>query len=123
MAQITKITHGAMPMAAPLRLGKGPSTSPLHTRRSFTRVTPPRRVTIASAVAAAAAAPAEESPLAALAAAATNMFPLFVLGAAVLGLINPNSFDWFHPSFMTPALGVTMLGMGLTLSFEVRHLA
>jgi len=72
-----------------------------------------------------AASPAASSPpalgpsLASLITAATNLFPVFVLGAAVLGLAQPTCFDWFLPSYMTPALGVTMLGMGLTLTFDV----
>ena len=49
--------------------------------------------------------------------AATTAFPVFVLGAALLGLIQPTSFDWFLPSYVAPALGITMLGMGLTLTF------
>lgn len=73
-------------------------------------------------VAAAAVAAAPETPTTALAAvanAATNLFPLFVLGAAAMGVLQPTSFDWFLPSYIAPALGLTMLGMGMTLTFEV----
>lgn len=52
-----------------------------------------------------------------VASTATSAFPVFVLGAAFLGLYNPSAFTWFRPGFMAPALGITMLGMGLTLTF------
>lgn len=52
-----------------------------------------------------------------IATAATSAFPVFVLGAAFLGLFNPSAFTWFRPAYMAPALGITMLGMGLTLTF------
>ena len=61
--------------------------------------------------------PTLSTTLTSIANAATNAFPIFVLGAAFLGLAQPSSFAWFHPSYMTPALGITMLGMGLTLTF------
>lgn len=62
-------------------------------------------------------------PLAAfsrLATALTNAFPVFVLGAALWALARPAAFDWLPPTAITPALAVTMLGMGLTLTFDVR---
>jgi BASS family bile acid:Na+ symporter len=76
-----------------------------------------RRAAVATTASAAAAAPSEGA-VAAVVQAAVNMFPVFVLGAAVLGAFQPTSFDWFLPSYTAPALGVTMLGMGLTLTFE-----
>ena len=54
-----------------------------------------------------------------LANALTNLFPIWVLGAAVWALKQPAAFTWFGSSAITPALAVTMLGMGLTLTFEV----
>lgn len=54
-----------------------------------------------------------------LANALTNFFPIFVLGAAALGLARPSAYDFFSPAAITPSLAVTMLGMGLTLTFEV----
>lgn len=50
----------------------------------------------------------EPRPLSALEKVATTIssaFPLFVLGAAIIGLKNPSSFSFFSSSFMTPALG------------------
>jgi hypothetical protein len=81
----------------------------------------------AAAAAAAAAAPGSSPPAAEglwarfsrLAAALTNLFPVFVLGAAVWALRQPSAFSWFDTNAITPALAVTMLGMGLTLTFEV----
>jgi hypothetical protein len=89
-----------------------------------------RSLRLATRAAAAAAAPAapDSSPPAAeglwarfsrLAAALTNLFPVFVLGAAVWALRQPSAFSWFDTNAITPALAVTMLGMGLTLTFEV----
>ncbi|KAL4428699.1 hypothetical protein ABPG77_009805 [Micractinium sp. CCAP 211/92] len=56
--------------------------------------------------------------LASLANALTNFFPMFVLGAAALGLAQPVAYDFFSPAAITPSLAITMLGMGLTLTFE-----
>lgn len=49
----------------------------------------------------------------------TNAFPLFVVGAALLGLARPSSFTWFKSQYVTIGLAGTMLGMGLTLTLEV----
>jgi len=46
---------------------------------------------------------------------ATNMFPFWVLGASVLGWVQPTMFLWMGP-FVTPALALTMLSMGMTLT-------
>ncbi|PSC74970.1 putative sodium metabolite cotransporter chloroplastic [Micractinium conductrix] len=87
-----------------------------------------RAIAAAAAAVAAAAAPADSSGegsgsglwarFSALANALTNLFPVFVLGAAVTALAAPTSFDWFDRQLITPALAVTMLGMGLTLTFD-----
>lgn len=53
-------------------------------------------------------------------AALTNLFPVWVVAAAALGATRPAAFAFFQPSYVTSALAVTMLGMGLTLTFEVR---
>jgi BASS family bile acid:Na+ symporter len=45
----------------------------------------------------------------------TNMFPLWVLSFSVLGFRQPQLFNWFQP-YITPALTLTMIGMGMTLS-------
>ena len=48
---------------------------------------------------------------------ATNLFPLWVLSASVLGNLLPSLFLWFSP-FITPALAITMMTMGMTLTFD-----
>lgn len=53
--------------------------------------------------------------------ACINAFPLFVVGAAVLGAAKPAAFDWFQSRYTTAALAVTMLGMGLTLTLQARQ--
>ncbi|EFN59635.1 hypothetical protein CHLNCDRAFT_10632, partial [Chlorella variabilis] len=54
-----------------------------------------------------------------LATALTNLFPIFVLGAAVWALVHPAAFAWFdNKTAITPALAVTMLGMGISLTFD-----
>lgn len=47
----------------------------------------------------------------------TNAFPVWVLAGAVLALWKPQLFTWFQP-YITPGLGVIMLGMGVTLTLE-----
>ena len=48
----------------------------------------------------------------------TNAFPLWVLLASIASLVHPPAFTWFSGPFITYGLGIIMLGMGLTLSFE-----
>jgi hypothetical protein len=40
----------------------------------------------------------------------TNLFPLWVLSASILGYFKPSLFTWFSP-YITAALAVTMIGM------------
>jgi hypothetical protein len=40
----------------------------------------------------------------------TNLFPLWVLSASILGYFKPALFTWFSP-YITAALAVTMIGM------------
>lgn len=48
---------------------------------------------------------------------ATSLFPLWVFGAAVLGAARPELLARFaSPRFLTPALGATMVAMGMTLT-------
>lgn len=56
--------------------------------------------------------------LEALATAATNLFPLFVISFAILGTIKPSSMTWLPPSLLSWTSGLSMLGMGLTLTFK-----
>ena len=48
--------------------------------------------------------------------AAADWFPLWVLGAAFLGLWNPALFAWFNGPWIVWGLAVVMLGMGITLN-------
>lgn len=45
----------------------------------------------------------------------TNAFPLWIIIASGLALVEPRIFTWFTGPFITYGLGVIMLGMGLTL--------
>ena len=49
---------------------------------------------------------------------AANAFPLWIGLAAVLAWFQPEWFAWFRGSWVVGALGVAMLGMGLTLTWE-----
>jgi BASS family bile acid:Na+ symporter len=103
-----------------------PLRAPLRAPRPARR---PAAAAASPAVAAAAAAaptPAARAvaALAAAAEAATNLFPLLVLGAAALGAARPAAFAFFPPAAIAPALGLTMLGMGLSLTVaDLRRVA
>ena len=49
---------------------------------------------------------------------AANAFPLWIGLAAVLAWFQPGWFSWFRGNWVVGALGVAMLGMGLTLTWE-----
>ncbi len=49
---------------------------------------------------------------------ATKYFPIFALSASLLALIHPPLFQWFSGDMITYALGLIMLGMGITLEAE-----
>lgn len=48
----------------------------------------------------------------------TNLFPLWALLASLISLWHPPLFTWFRGPWIPAGLGVIMLGMGLTLSWE-----
>lgn len=48
----------------------------------------------------------------------TNLFPVWILLSGLVALWFPPSFLWFKTSYISWALAVIMLGMGLTLSVE-----
>lgn len=48
----------------------------------------------------------------------TNAFPLWVGGCSVIALFFPEWFTWFRGPLIVWGLGIIMLGMGLTLTFE-----
>jgi BASS family bile acid:Na+ symporter len=45
-------------------------------------------------------------------------FPLWVIIGVLLTFIHPSLFTWFSGKLITYGLGIIMLGMGLTISFE-----
>jgi BASS family bile acid:Na+ symporter len=47
-----------------------------------------------------------------------NAFPLCVLAACVLELVEPGLFTWFRGNAIVIGLAVIMLGMGLGLTFD-----
>ena len=49
---------------------------------------------------------------------AANAFPFWIGLAAVLAWFHPEWFAWFQGGWVVGALGVAMLGMGLTLTWE-----
>ncbi len=48
----------------------------------------------------------------------SNLFPLWVLTACGLALIEPDWFTWFSGPWIIWGLGLIMLGMGITLGIE-----
>ncbi len=48
----------------------------------------------------------------------TNLFPVWVLGGAVLALVHPSAVTWFRGPLIVWGLAVIMLGMGITLSLD-----
>lgn len=48
----------------------------------------------------------------------TAAFPLWILVCSGLALVVPDWFTWFRGPWIVWGLGIIMLGMGLTLSFE-----
>lgn len=49
--------------------------------------------------------------------AGTSLFPLLVLSSSLIGSRHPSSLSWFTP-YVTPALSLTMLFMGMTLTLD-----
>ena len=48
----------------------------------------------------------------------SSSFPILVISFAILGIMQPSSMTWIPNSLITWAIGFSMLGMGLTLTFE-----
>ena len=48
----------------------------------------------------------------------TRLFPVWVLIAGAVAIVQPEIFIWFSGPFIVWGLAVIMLGMGLTLRFE-----
>ncbi len=52
-----------------------------------------------------------------------NLYPVWIIGSSFIGFFFPPVFKWFSGSYMTWALALVMLGMGLTLSIDnFRHI-
>jgi len=50
--------------------------------------------------------------------AVTNAFPLWLVLASGLALVNPSLFTWFSGPLIPIGLGIIMLSMGMTIGFE-----
>lgn len=48
----------------------------------------------------------------------TNLYPVWLIGAAALALWHPPAFAWFSGQWIVWAITIVMLGMGFTLSVE-----
>lgn len=48
----------------------------------------------------------------------SNYFPVLVIAFAITGIVKPSTMTWVPPSMITWAIGFSMLGMGLTLTFQ-----
>lgn len=48
----------------------------------------------------------------------STAFPLWVALGCLWGLKNPTSFDWVQPKYTILGITLTMLGMGMTLTFD-----
>ncbi len=46
----------------------------------------------------------------------TNLYPVWLVGTAVLAFVRPETLLWFSGQWIVWALSISMLGMGLTLS-------
>lgn len=50
--------------------------------------------------------------------ALSTAFPIWVALGCLLGLVRPSSFNWVQPKWTILGLILTMLGMGMTLTFD-----
>ncbi|KAJ8561005.1 hypothetical protein K7X08_027195 [Anisodus acutangulus] len=46
------------------------------------------------------------------------LFPLWVALGCLIGLVKPSSYNWVKPQWTVMGITVTMLGMGITLTFD-----
>ncbi|XP_009765749.1 putative sodium/metabolite cotransporter BASS1, chloroplastic [Nicotiana tabacum] len=46
------------------------------------------------------------------------LFPLWVALGCLIGLFKPNSYNWVKPQWTVMGITLTMLGMGMTLTFD-----
>ncbi|KAL1537972.1 putative sodium/metabolite cotransporter bass1, chloroplastic [Salvia divinorum] len=50
--------------------------------------------------------------------AVSTAFPVWVALGCLLGLLRPSSFNWVQPKWTVMGITLTMLGMGMTLTFD-----
>lgn len=50
--------------------------------------------------------------------AISTAFPVWVALGCLLGLVRPSSYSWVQPNLTVMGLTITMLGMGMTLTFD-----
>lgn len=48
----------------------------------------------------------------------TDLYPVWVIGFAIIGLIKPEALTWFNGPWVVWALSAVMLGMGFTLTVD-----
>ena len=48
----------------------------------------------------------------------TNLYPIWLVGTATLAFLRPETLLWFSGNWIIWALGISMLGMGMTLSID-----
>ncbi|KAL2496559.1 putative sodium/metabolite cotransporter BASS1 [Forsythia ovata] len=61
---------------------------------------------------------AKKSWIEAVGEAVSTAFPLWVALGCLLGLVKPSSFNWVKPQWTVMGITLTMLGMGMTLTFD-----
>ena len=59
------------------------------------------------------------SSLRSLSATVANLFPVWLVLAALLALWKPSLFLWFQKDYVTAGLALTMLSMGTSLTIDV----
>lgn len=50
--------------------------------------------------------------------AVSTAFPVWVALGCLVGLLRPSSFSWVQPKWTVMGITITMLGMGMTLTFD-----
>lgn len=48
----------------------------------------------------------------------TNLYPVWLVGGAVISLLRPSTFTWFTGPWISWAISIVMLGMGFTLTMD-----
>jgi len=48
----------------------------------------------------------------------TNLYPVWLVGGALIALWHPSAFTWFTGAWISWAIGIVMLGMGFTLTID-----